>query len=80
MEYEFSWTSFIIGLLVLAAGVVFMRFHQWIADNLGAGVGSYERYKLYALIACALGLVVMINLHSLILRWFFGMIFGRSGA
>ena len=79
MEYKLTWTSFFIGLLVLAFGVVFMRFHQWIADNLGAGVASYERYKLYALLTCVLGVIVMINLHTLILTWFFGMIFGRGG-
>lgn len=80
MEYEFSWTWFLIGCIVLVAGVLFMRFHQWVADNFGAGVGSYERYKLYALIACLLGLIVMVNLHSLILGWFFGLIFGGGGA
>ena len=80
MEYEFSWTWFFIGVLVLAVGVVFMRFHQWIADNFGAGVGSYERYKLYALITCAVGLIVMVNLHNLFFGWFFGLLFGGGGA
>jgi uncharacterized membrane-anchored protein YitT (DUF2179 family) len=80
MEYEFSLTWFFIGFIVLAVGVLFVRFHQWVADNFGAGVGSYERYKLYALLTCVLGLVVMVNLHSLILGWFFGMLFNRGSA
>ena len=77
MEYELSLGSFIIGLLILAIGVVFVRFYQWIADNFGAGVGSYERYRLYALLTCVLGVVVMVNLHIMLLGWFFGLFFNR---
>jgi len=80
MAYEFSLTWFFIGLIVLAIGVVFVRFHQWVADNFGIGVGSYERYKLYALLTCILGLIVMVNLHTMFLGWFFGMLFNRSGS
>lgn len=77
MKYELSLGSLIVGILILLAGVIFMRFHQWIADNFGGGIGSYERYKLYALATCTLGLVVMVNLHTMILEWFFGMLFNR---
>lgn len=77
MEYELSFGAFFIGLIILAVGVVFVRFHQWIADNFGGGVASYERYKLYAFITCALGLIVMVNLHAMLLTWFFGLFFGR---
>ena len=80
MEYELSLGSFFIGLLILVTGVVFVRFHQLIADNLGGGVSNYERYKLYAFLTCALGLVVMVNLHVVFLTWFFGMIFGQNQA
>jgi len=65
--YEFSIGWFFLGLTILAAGIVFVRYYQWVADNFGGGVGSYERYKLVAFITCALGLVVMVNLHTLIL-------------
>lgn len=77
MNYELSIGSFIAGVVIVIAGVVFVRFHQWIANNFGGGVGSYERYKLYALITCALGFVVMVNLHTMLLQWFFGMLFNR---
>ena len=77
MEYELSAGAFFIGLLILVAGVVFVRFHQVIADNLGSGVASYDRYKLYAFIACGVGLLVMLNLHSLILGTLLGSLFGR---
>ena len=75
MEYEFSIGSFFVGLLILAVGAALVRWYQVIADNFGAGVSSYSRYRLYGLIACGLGLVVMVNLHTLILRWFFGLFF-----
>ena len=67
MTYEFSLASFFIGLLILAVGVVFVRFHQWVANNFGSGVASYDRYKLYAFGACVVGLIVMVNLHAIIL-------------
>ena len=77
MNYELSMGSFIAGIAIVIVGVVFVRFHQWIADNFGGGVGSYERYKLYALITCGLGFVVMVNLHTMFLTWFFSMLFNR---
>ena len=77
MAYEFSIGWFFVGLIILAAGVAFVRWYRVVADNLGGGVGSYERYKLWALITCGLGLVVMINLHTFILTWVFSLIFGR---
>ena len=70
--YEFSLGSFFVGLLILAVGVAFMRWHQWVSDNFGGGVGSYERYKFWALVTCAAGFIVMINLHSVILNWLVG--------
>jgi hypothetical protein len=75
MEYEFSAGWFFTGLVVLLVGVAFVKWHQVIADNLGSGVVSYERYKLYAFITCALGFVVMLNFHTLILRAFFSLLF-----
>ena len=75
MTYEFSFGSFFIGLLILGAGVAFVKWHQPIADNLGSGVSSYDRYKLWAFITCGVGIIVMVNLHSLLLGWFFSMLF-----
>ena len=74
--YELSLASFFWGVIILVLGAVFLRFHQVIADNLGSGVASYDKYKLYAIGTCALGLIVMINLHVFLLGLFFGSIFG----
>ena len=78
MTYEFSIGSFFVGLLILVAGVAFVRWHQVIADNLSSGVSSYDRYKLYAFITCGVGLVVMLNLHTMFFTWFFGLLFGGA--
>ena len=68
MSYEFSLGWFFIGVMILIVGVLFARFHQVIADNMGSGVMSYDRYKLWAVGICGLGLVVAVNLHTTILK------------
>ena len=67
MEYEFSFGSFFVGVLIVIAGVAFMRWHQAIANSLGSGVSDYDRFKLWALITCIVGVVVSVNLHWFIL-------------
>ena len=76
MEYEISAGAFFVGLGILIVGVLFMRFHTVVADNLANGVSSYDKFKLYALACCVLGVVVMVNLHATLLNWFFGLFFG----
>jgi hypothetical protein len=75
MTYEFSIGAFFVGFIILAVGVAFVKWYQVIADNLGSGVASYDRFRLWAFITCGLGLVVMVNLHTMILTWFFSMLF-----
>ena len=77
MEYEFSWAAFGLGFIILVAGAVLLRFYQPIADNLASGVVSYERFKLAGLIACAVGFIVMLNLHLILLSWIILPLFGR---
>jgi len=67
MEYDFNFGSFFFGLLIVAIGVVFMRWHQTIANNLGSGASNYEKFKLWALITCIFGFIVSLNLHWFIL-------------
>jgi hypothetical protein len=73
--YEFSIGWFFAGLIILIAGIAFLKWYQVIADNLGGGVSSYDRYRLWALITCAVGFIVMVNLHTMLLQWFFGTLF-----
>jgi Ca2+/Na+ antiporter len=76
MEYSFSWGWFFGGLAIIVVSVIFMRFYQWIADNFGAGVADYERYKLFGLIAIGVGLLSMINVLPLLLMLILSQIFG----
>ena len=62
----------------MIAGAAFMRWHQVIADNLGGGVSSYDKYKLYALITCGIGFLVMTNLLWFVLGSILSLIFKRS--
>ena len=78
MEYEFSIGSFFIGLIIMIAGALFLRFNKPIADNLGSGVASYDHFKLAALITCGVGFLVCLNLHWFILANLLGMFFNRS--
>ena len=71
MHYEFSVGSFFLGLIILAVGVAFVKWYQPVADNFGSGASSYDRYKLWAFITCLVGLVVMVNLHTMLLTWLF---------
>jgi hypothetical protein len=75
MQYEFSIGSFFLGLVILIVGAAFVRWYQPIADNMGSGVASYDRFRLWALITCGVGFIVMLNLHTLILTWFFSLLF-----
>ena len=78
MDYTFSWAAFFIGALILLVGAALTAWYQPIADNLGSGVSSYDRYRLAGLIACGVGIVVMLNLHTVILGWIFGMFFSNA--
>jgi hypothetical protein len=76
MIYAFSWGWFFIGLIVLAISVALTVWYRVVADNFGNGVSSYEQYRLWGLIGCGLGFVVMVNLHTYVLGLFFSQLFG----
>ena len=75
--YEFSMSAFFLGLVVLAVGGVMTVFYKQIADNLGGGLSSYERYKLAGLICCGVGIILMTGLQSIPLNWLVDTIFNR---
>ena len=79
MGYEFSFGWAFGGLAIMIAATIFLRFHQWVADNFGAGVADYEHYKLYALIAIGVGFLIMINLVPLLLSMVAHTLFGGAG-
>ena len=76
MEYSFSWFSFFIGIIILIVGMCITIWHKQLADMFGSGLSSYGRYRLWGLAACGLGVIVMINLHTVLLTAFFSLLFG----
>ena len=76
MEYHFNTAWFIVGMLIVIIGALFMKYHMFIADNFGGGLGSYDRYKLVALIIIIFGLVASVNLHTIILGFVAEKLFG----
>ena len=78
MEYTFDWGAFFLGILILAASGALVIYYRPIADNFGSGAASYDRYRIWGLIGCGLGLVVMLNLHTFLLTLFFPQLFGGN--
>ena len=79
MLMEVAWTFSVgwmmIGLLIFAAGGAIVALHQKIADSMMAGAVDYQRVKFIGLIVIAVGFVVTVNLHTLILSWLVNLIF-----
>ncbi len=73
--YSLDLGAFIWGLLILIAGVFFVRFHRVIADHLGNGISSYEKYQLWAVALCGIGLLTMLNLPGFLLNLLFSQLF-----
>ncbi len=67
---------FFIGILVTVAGFFFVRFYKEVADNMGSGVASYNRYKLIAVGTCIAGIIIILNLHSLVIETIGRLVFG----
>ena len=78
MEYNFSWGWFMIGIILTCASVALTVWYRPIADNFGSGVSSYERFRLWGLIGCGVGILVMLNIHTLILTAIFSSLFGGN--
>ena len=78
MTYTFSWSWFFIGIIVLLASGALTAWYRPIADNFGSGVSSYDRFRLWGVIGCGIGFILMLNLHTLILTVIFSQFFGGA--
>ena len=67
MDFTFSIGWLIGGLVIAGAGGLIVVFYQKIADFLANGVSSYDHVKLFGVITIIVGLLVAMNLHTLIL-------------
>lgn len=68
MYWTFDWGWFLSGFVIMAIGVLIIRFHQQIANNLASGLASYDKVKLFGIICCAVGALFITNLHSTLIR------------
>ena len=75
MDYEFSIGWMFGGLVVELAGGLIVIFYKQIADGLTGGVSSYEKVKLFGIIAIVLGLLITSNLLPAILTWLVQLMF-----
>lgn len=76
--YEFSIGALFIGIAIMAAGGAVVIYHRQIAENFASGVQSYDKVKLFGLIAIGVGLIVATGLHTLILNGLMNLIFRRA--
>ena len=77
MEYEFSLGWLFGGIAIVVAGALIVIFYKQIADNLANGVSSYDRVKLFGIIAIIVGLIVTANLHTFLLGLLVNLLFHR---
>lgn len=74
---NFSFGTFLLGIMLMIISGLFIGYHRKIADSLGSGVSDYEKYKKWGLIALGVSFLVAINIHTAILTWLFHLIFRR---
>ena len=77
MDYTFSFGWMFGGLAIALAGGLVVVFYKQIADNLANGVSSYDRVKLFGVIAIIVGLLATANLHTFILNLIVKLMFGK---
>lgn len=76
MEYSFSLKWFIIGIIVTLAGLALTRFFKQASDNFGAGLATYNKFRLAGIIVTSVGILMVFNLHTLLLDFIAHVIFG----
>lgn len=77
MDYEFSIGWLFGGLAIALAGGLIVIFYKQISDNLASGVSSYEKVKLFGVLAIVVGLLMASNLLPIILTWLVQLIFRK---
>ena len=77
MDFTFSFGWMFGGLAIALAGGLIVIFYRQIADNLANGVSSYDKIKLFGVIATVIGFLIAANLHLLALTFITNILFGR---
>jgi hypothetical protein len=77
MSWEFSIGWFMLGVLILAAGAAIVLFYRQISYGLASGISSFDNVKLFGIVTCIVGLLIMSNLHTFLLNALVNLVFGR---
>ena len=75
MHWTFDLGWFFGGIAIAAAGILIVKFHRLIADNLASGIQSYNKVKLFGVATTVLGFIIMANLHTFFLGLLVRLIF-----
>ncbi|MCQ2570629.1 MAG: hypothetical protein MJ154_00020 [Candidatus Saccharibacteria bacterium] len=74
MQWTFEWGWFFGGIAITIAGLLIVKFHRPIADNLAGGVMNYDKVKLWGVVATVGGFIVASNLHTTLLYLIFHLL------
>ena len=74
---ELNIGTLISGVVIILLGTAFIYFYTPIADNLGGGLGSYQKYKLYGVIAVVFGFLILFNIPQFLLNQVLSVFFSR---
>ena len=77
MNYTFDIGWFFGGNAITIAGALIVIFYKQIADGMVNGVSSYDKVKLFGVIAIIVGLLITANLHIFILSGIVSLFFKR---
>ena len=77
MSWEFSVGWFFLGVLIVVGGTLMVVFYRQISENFAHGISSYDKVKFWGIMAIVLGLLIMMNLHTMILEWLVNLVFKR---
>lgn len=76
MDFTFSLGWFFAGIVILTAGGLVVLFYRQIANHLAIGI-SYDKIKLYGIIAIIIGFLITANLHTFVLQFIVNLLFKR---
>ena len=72
--YQFNFGWMVAGLAITLAGALVVIFYRPIAENMANGVSSYEKVKLFGIIAVIIGLLTTSNLLLFVFNLLFGFL------
>ena len=78
MDFTFSLGWLFGGIGILIAGGLIVVFYRQIAENMANGVSSYDKVKLFGVIAIVIGFLAATNLLPFVLTALVGLLFNRG--